>query len=95
MNKKILSLALAGVMLVCNMSGTTAFAAQATTQAVQPPAQTTAAHNENSTSTSGTTMSAKEAEKKLKEQGAEEFKDVFIASVDAEGELFVQKKESL
>ena len=34
-------------------------------------------------------------EKKLKEQGAEEFKDVFIASVDAEGELFVQKKESL
>ena len=68
MNKKILSLALAGVMLVCNMSGTTAFAAQATTQAVQPQAQTTAAHNENSTSTSGTTMSAKEAEKKLKEQ---------------------------
>ena len=43
MNKKILSLALAGVMLVCNMSGTTAFAAQATTQAVQPQAQTTAA----------------------------------------------------
>ena len=34
-------------------------------------------------------------EKKLKEQGAEKFKDVFIASVDAEGELFVQKKESL
>ncbi len=34
-------------------------------------------------------------EKKLKEQGAEGFKDVFIASVDAEGELFVQKKESL
>ena len=58
-------------MLVCNMSGTTAFAAQATTQAVQPQAQTTAAHNENSTSTSGTTMSAKEAEKKLKEQQAE------------------------
>lgn len=51
-------------MLVCNMSGTTAFAAQATTQAVQAQAQTTAAHNENSTSTSGTTMSAKEAEKK-------------------------------
>ena len=50
MNKKILSLALAGVMLVCNMSGTTAFAALATTQAVQPQAQTTAAHNENSTS---------------------------------------------
>jgi len=70
-NKKILSLALAGVMLVCNMSGTTAFAAQATTQAVQAQAQTTAAHNENSTSTSGTTMSAKEAEKKLKEQQAE------------------------
>ena len=71
MNKKILSLALAGVMLVCNMSGTTAFAAQATTQAVQAQAQTTAAHNENSNSTSGTTMSAKEAEKKLKEQQAE------------------------
>ena len=58
-------------MLVCNMSGTTAFAAQATTQAVQAQPQTTAAHNENSTSTSGTTMSAKEAEKKLKEQQAE------------------------
>ena len=58
-------------MLVCNMSGTTAFAAQTTTQAVQAQPQTTAAHNENSTSTSGTTMSAKEAEKKLKEQQAE------------------------
>ena len=58
-------------MLVCSMSGTTAFALQTTTAKTHSEAQTTAAHNESSTSTSGTTMSAKEAEKKLKQQQAE------------------------
>ena len=72
MNKKILSLVLASTFVLGNCFGTTAFAAETTTAAqTQNAPATTASQAEGASDSQSTTLSAKEAEQKLKEQQKE------------------------